>query len=292
MEQKSANNIKTFLLLAAISGAIVALGYVLAGATGNSSYIMYALIIAVVQNIVSYFFSDKIALSSSGAIVADEQKYSDLHEIVATLAGKEGFAKPAVYVINDPAPNAFATGRNQSHAAIAATTGLLAMLNRGELEGVLAHEMSHIKNKDILIMSVVVVMSTVLSTLANFAMHASFVGNKDRANNIFMTIVGVVASLIIPIAAVIVQASVSRKREFMADATGALLTGYPEGLASALEKISSYKQPMQKANPATAHLFISSPFGPGLQNVTFFQKLFATHPPIEERIAVLRNENI
>lgn len=291
IEQKSTNNIKTFLLLAAITGAIVAFGYVLAGATGNTDYIWIALFIAIVQNVVSYFFSDKIALSMSGAIPADIQKYTELHEIVDMLAKREGLAKPAVYVINDPAPNAFATGRNHKHSAVAATTGLLAMLNRGELEGVMAHEMSHIKNKDILIMSVVVVMASVLSTLANFAMHASFVGDKREGNNVFMMIVGVVASLIIPIAAVIVQSSISRKREFMADAGGALLTGYPEGLASALMKISNFKQPMQNANPATAHLYISCPLG-GANNQTFFQKLFATHPPIEERIAALRGENI
>ena len=289
LEQRSTNNIKTFILLAGITGAILALGYLVSIATGNTNYLWMAFIIALVQNVASYFFSDRIALSMSGAVPADEQKYADLHEIVATLASKYDLPKPSVYVINDPAPNAFATGRNAEHSAVAATTGLLAMLNRGELEGVMAHELSHIKNKDILIMSVVVVMASVLSTLANFAMHASFVGGKDRNNNALVTIIGVVASLIIPIAAVIIQSSISRKREFMADAGGALLTGYPEGLASALVKISNFKQPMQNANPATAHLYISCPLG-GAEHQTFFQKLFMTHPPVAERVAALRGE--
>lgn len=292
LEQRSTNNIKTFILLAGITGAILALGYLVAVATGNSNYIWMSLFIAIAQNVASYFFSDRIALSMSGAVPADAQKYSELHEIVASLSSKYDLPKPAVYVINDPAPNAFATGRNAEHSAVAATTGLLAMLNRGELEGVMAHELSHIKNKDILIMSVVVVMASVLSALANFAMHASFVGdNRDKNNNALIMIIGVVASLIIPIAAALVQSSISRKREFMADAGGALLTGYPEGLASALLKISNFKQPMQNANPATAHLYISCPLG-GTEHQTFFQKLFMTHPPIAERVAALRGETI
>lgn len=211
------------------------------------------------------------------------------------LAITAGLPKPRVYIINDAAPNAFATGRDAEHAAIAVTTGLLAMMDRSELEGVLAHELSHIGNRDILVMTVVVVLVGIISMLANIAMRVSFFGggrdNDNRSGGIFIVIATVAAMILAPIAAQLIQLAISRCREFLADASGALLTRYPDGLASALQKIGGYEAPMARASTATAHLFISNPFGAHAAG-NAFTKLFATHPPIEERIAALRGMKV
>ncbi len=266
---------------------IIFFGFLFAAFTGNANYLWGAIIGSLIMNFVSFFFSKKIALSSSGAVEADETKYQELHQIVENLSQKAHIPKPDVYIINDPGPNAFATGRNQDNAAVAVTTGLLAMMNKNELEGVIAHELSHVKHKDILIMTVVVVLAGTLSMLAHLVMQRSLFGSNDRDNNGAIGLaIGIIAAIVLPLAATIVQLSISRKREFMADAGGAIVTGYPEGLASALQKISTYKQPLQHATPATAHLYISCPFG-GVERQTFFQKLFMTHPPVEERIKAL-----
>jgi heat shock protein HtpX len=287
--QKSANNIKTILIMAFFVLVIGLLGYFLTGVTGNNNF-LYALIFgSIITNIISYFFSDKIALSSAGAIPADENKYADLYTITRELCVKGGIRMPKIYIINDPAPNAFATGRNETHASVAVTTGLLALMNKSELEGVLAHELTHIKHKDILIMTVVVVLAGILSYMAHFAFSISNTKSSRDNSGVLGLIVGLVASTLIPFAAMMIQSAVSRKREFAADAGGALISGYAEGLASALEKIGGYTQGLQRATPATAHLYISNPFGASKGNVSFFQKLFMTHPPIAERIAVLRN---
>jgi heat shock protein HtpX len=221
----------------------------------------------------------------SGAVKADENKYADLHKMVEMLAAKDGIKKPDVYIVNDPAPNAFATGRSRNSASVAATTGLLAMLDRGELEGVMAHEITHIKNRDMLVMTIVVTMSAVLSSIANMAAYASMSNNREN-NNGPMMVVAVLGNVLLPIVSLFIQSAISRRREFMADAGGALLTEHPEALASALQKIGGFKQPMQNASPATAHLYISCPFG-GKVGQTFFQKIFMTHPPIEERVKAL-----
>lgn len=267
--------------------AIVFLGLVIAHFTGNFNYFYIAFFAALAMNFVGYFFSSSIALSTARAVVADEQKYAELHAIVETLSQKEHIPKPAIYVINDPGPNAFATGRNEHHAAIAVTTGLLAMMNKSELEGVIAHELSHIRNKDILIMTLVVVFAGTLSMLAQLVLNRSLYSDTKNNNQAVMLFLGLVASIVLPIAATLIQLSISRKREFMADASGVLSTGYPEGLASALEKIGTFKQPLQHATPSTAHLYISSPFGT-TEKQGSFQKLFMTHPPLEERIHALR----
>jgi heat shock protein HtpX len=201
-----------------------------------------------------------------------------------------GLPKPRVYIINDPAPNAFAAGRDPKHSVVAVTTGLLERLDRVELEGVIAHELSHVGNRDILVMTVAVVLAGFISVLADMFLRVSmFGGNSDRDSkaNPLVLILGVVGIVLAPIAAQLIQLSISRKREFLADASGALLTRYPDGLASALMKISSYSQPLARASSATAHLYISNPFGPGAAR-SFLTKLFSTHPPVEERIAALQ----
>ena len=286
VDESNKNSFKTFLIMAGLSGFIIAVGFLIATTTGNSSYIAYALIFAIGQNLVSYFIGPKIALSTSGAVVADPEKYSDLHSIVESISVEANIKKPDVYIINDPAPNAFATGRGRSSSSVAVTTGLMAMLDRGELEGVIAHEVTHIKNRDILVMTAVVTMSAILSTIANMAMFASAGRDREGGNNIIFMIIGLAGSIVLPFAMMLIQMSISRKREFMADAGGAILSKHPEALASALQKIGGFRQPLQLASPATAHMYISCPFG-GKEGQTFWQKLFLTHPPIEERVQAL-----
>ncbi len=287
VDESNKNAFKTVLIMVGMTAVITAFGFLIATATNNPSYIMYALFIAIGQNFIAYFFGAKIALSQSGAVLADENKYADLHKIVSDLAKKDGIKKPTVYIINDPAPNAFATGRSRNSASVAATTGLLAMLDRGEIEGVMAHEITHIKNRDMLVMTIVVTMSAVLASLANMAAFASMSRDREGGNNnVIFLIIGILGSIVLPFLSMFIQSAISRRREFMADAGGAILTEHPEALASALKKIGGFKQPLQNASPATAHLYISCPFG-GVSSQSFFQKIFMTHPPIEERVRAL-----
>jgi heat shock protein HtpX len=297
---RSANIFRTWLLMAFFLCLIIAIGYVVSIEWGDPAILYIAVAFSIVLNITSYWFSDKIALSAAGAKEAPEAEFRELHRILENLAITAGIKKPCLYVINDPAPNAFATGRNQDNAAVAVTTGLLSMLDRSELEGVLAHELSHIGNKDILLQSVVVVLVGTVALVSDILMRASLHGrgNSDNKNPILM-IIGIVFLILSPLFAMLLQLAISRKREFLADATGALITRYPDGLASALDKISSYRHPLQKANKATAHLFISSPFGGDQNNdgvldrhqkVGAFARMFLTHPPVEERIAALRGQ--
>jgi len=203
---------------------------------------------------------------------------------------------PAIYIINDNAPNAFATGRDPEHASIAMTTGLLRRLEKVELEGVIAHELSHIKNYDIRLMTIVVVLVGLVALIGNIMLRARFIGeSRDRNNQatIIFLVAGLILAILSPIIAQIIQLAVSRTREYLADASGALLTRHPEGLASALIKISDYKEPMQKANNATAHLYIANPFGATKHSAgSWYSKMFSTHPPIAERIARLRKMGV
>jgi len=286
--QQSKNVTRTWLLMGVFLAIIVAIGYFVSYYYNNPAILYIAIVFSIVMNITGYWFSDKIALSSTGAVEADEKEYIELHRILENLAITAGLPKPRLYIINDMAPNAFATGRDKEHAAVAVTTGLLQMLDRSELEGVIAHELSHIGNRDILLSTVVVVLVGFIAMLSDMFLRASLFGrNRDReegGNGIIM-IVGIVFVVLSPIIATIIQLAISRKREFLADASGALLTRYPDGLANALKKISSYSQPMQRASNATAHLFISNPFGGKTMNG--IAKLFMTHPPTEERIEAL-----
>ena len=240
------------------------------------------------MNVISYWYSDKIALKLNHAKPIKKEENPDLWNIVENLSITAGLPMPRLCIINDPSPNAFATGRNKEHAVVAVTTGLLQILNKNELEGVIAHELSHIGNRDILLSTVIVVLVGFVSIIADIFLRSTFWGvgrsrDDDRGGSIMM-LVGIVLSILAPIFATIIQLSISRKREFLADASGALLTRYPEGLASALKKISQNSRPMTYANNATAHLFISNPFSGAGKKIS---NLFNTHPPIEERIKAL-----
>ncbi len=264
----------------------IGIGFVFSQVYQNTVILYCFIAFSLVMNFISFWYADSIALATAGAEPADPNEYAELHRVVENLAITAGLPKPRVYIINDPAPNAFATGRDKEHAAIAFTTGLLQILDRSELEGVAAHELSHIGNRDILLSTVVVVLVGFISLLANFFMRSLWFRSDDRENNSggVLIIVGIVLSILSPIIATLIQLAISRKREFLADASGALLTRYPEGLASALQKIGAYGQPLQHANDATAHLYISNPFG---SSARFINKLFMTHPPVEERIQAL-----
>lgn len=287
--QQSSNIAKTWTLMITFFLIVIAVGW-FAAQYLNNSFILYAAVaFSIVMNITAYWFSDRIALSSAHAVEADPNQFRELHRLVENLAITAGLPKPGVYVINDPAPNAFAAGRGPKHSVVAVTTGLLERLDRTELEGVIAHELSHIGNRDILVMTVAVVLAGFLSVLADMFLRASMFGggDGDRKVHPIVLVIGIVGIILAPIAAQLIQLSISRKREFLADATGALMTRYPDGLASALQKISSYQAPLAHASSATAHLYISNPFGSGAAK-TFLTKLFSTHPPVEERIAALR----
>ena len=291
--QQSKNIRKTWFLMTSFLVIVIAFGWLLAQMYGNSYILYFAVALSLVMNVTAYWFSDKLALSATGAKPAGEMQYRELHRILENLAITAGVAKPRLYVINDAAPNAFATGRSPKHAAIAVTTGLIERLDRSELEGVIAHELSHIGNRDILVMTVAVVLAGVVAIVADIFLRMSFyggLGGRDNKNPLIL-IAGVAAIVLAPLAAQLIKLAVSRKREFLADATGALLTRYPDGLASALRKISSYPAPMRRANHATAHLFISNPFGGG-EGSRFIAKLFNTHPPVEERITALQGLRI
>lgn len=291
---KAANVRKTWAMMSAFFLIVIGLGYLVTQVYDNPSFLYIAVFISIAMNISAYWFSDKVAIAAAGAKLAEGPHWLELNRIVENLSITAGLPKPKVYVINDPAPNAFATGRDPEHSAIAVTTGLLERLERSEVEGVLAHELSHIGNRDILVMTVAVVLVGFISILADFFLrigHLNGGGDRDSRAGAILVVFAVVAFIIAPIAAQLMQFAISRRREFLADASGALLTRYPEGLASALEKISSYDAPMRRANHATAHLFISNPFGAASAG-RFIGRLFATHPPIPERLAALRSLDI
>lgn len=286
--QQSRNVWRTWALMAAFLCGVVLLGWLASAYFGNQSILWGSLLFALGTNIFAYWNSDKVAIASAGAVPADERQYQELHRIVENLSITAGLPKPRVYIIDDPAPNAFATGRDKTHAVVAVTTGLLGMMERSELEGVIAHELSHVGNRDILVMTVAVVLVGFISGLANMALHLSYFGGGDnRDRGPLLAIATVLAMILAPLGAQLVQLAISRKREFLADASGALLTRYPEGLASALQKIAAYEAPMARASATTAHLFIANPFG-AHEAGKFFTKLFSTHPPVEERVAALR----
>ncbi|MSR70503.1 zinc metalloprotease HtpX [Candidatus Kaiserbacteria bacterium] len=269
---------------------VIAVGWAISYYFNNPGILFFAVLFALATNIFAYWNSDKVAIAMSGAKPAEEAQYGDLHNIVENLAITAGLPKPRVYIIDDPAPNAFATGRNKEHAAIAVTTGLLGMMDRTELEGVLAHELSHVGNRDILVSTVAVVLVGFVSLASDFFLRTTMWGgrgsDKDSKSNPFLAILAVALIVLAPIVATLMQLAISRKREFLADASGALLTRYPEGLANALRKIGAYASPMKRANTATAHLFISNPFGAAAAR-SGLAKLFMTHPPIADRIKAL-----
>lgn len=283
--QQASNTRKTWFLMTMFLVIIIGLGYFISYYYNSPAILYIAIIFSLLMNIAGYWWSDKIVLGMSGAKEAKHDEYTDLYHIVENLAITAGLPQPRIFIINDPAPNAFATGRDKEHAVVAVTTGLLQILNKTELEGVIAHELSHIGNRDILLQTVVVVLVGFVSILANIFMRGGMRGGdrNDRKNGGILMIVGIVLVALSPLFAKLIQLAISRKREFLADASGVLLTRYPEGLASALQKISSANLPLQKANNATAHLFIANPFG-GAKKIS---SLFSTHPPVEERVRAI-----
>ncbi|MDO8594341.1 MAG: M48 family metallopeptidase [bacterium] len=292
---QSKNVAKTWLLMSVFFVIIIFLGWFLSQYYGNPAILYGFFIFSLLMNIASYWWSDKIVLAMSGAKPASREEFFDLYTVTENLSIAAGLPMPRLYVINDPAPNAFATGRNKEHGVVCATTGLLQILNRSELEGVIAHELSHIGNRDILISTVVVVLVGFITLLADFFTRSLWFGGGRRDNDrgggqlgAILMVIGIVLTILSPIIATLMQLAISRKREFLADASGALLTRFPDGLASALQKIAQYNLPMKKANHATAHLFIANPFGRKANgSVGFFTKIFSTHPPVEERVKAL-----
>jgi heat shock protein HtpX len=291
--QADSNTKKTWFLLTGFLVFIIALGWLFSYLLNDSIILYVAVFLSVFMSFGSYWWSDKIVLSMYHAIPVEHNKNPELYHIVENLCITAGLPVPKIYIIPEMQPNAFATGRNAKHAVVAVTQGLLEKLDKSELQGVLAHELSHIGNKDMLLSTVVAILAGVVAMLANMFMRIGFWGGRsnsdDNKGNVgaVLAILGIVAAILAPIAATLVQLAISRKREFLADADGALLTRYPEGLASALEKISSSSTPMKITNDATSSLFIDSPYK-GKQKSQWFAKLFMTHPPVQERIAILR----
>ena len=288
-KEQSKNVWKTWLLMTTFLVVVVAIGYVFAMAYDNTTILIVAIVFSLFMNFFSYWYSDKIVLSMYRAQPITRDDNLMLWNTVENLAITAGLPMPHVYIIPDAAPNAFATGRNKEHAAVAVTSGLLQILNKTELEGVIAHELSHIGNRDILLSTVVIVLVGFISILSQMFLRGIMLGGGRRSNdreggNAIFVIIGIVLAILSPIAVTLIQLAISRKREYLADADGALLTRYPEGLASALQKISGYGAPMQHASQATAHLFIANPFG---NTGKKFSNLFSTHPPVEERIKIL-----
>src|ERR1700726_4567832 len=280
--------VKTLFLLTALTMLLVLGGEAIAGQHG----MMYGLILAGVMNGVAYFFSDKIALASSGAQPVSREQLPRLYQVMERLAAKAQLPMPRLYVIPQPAPNAFATGRNPSHASVAVTAGLVEVMNDDELEGVIAHELSHVRNYDILITSIAATLAgaiTMIASMGRWAMiFGGFGGSRDNDRN-GGGLAALLMLIVAPIAALLIQLGISRQREFSADASGARMVGHPYGLISALEKLGAYNKriPMD-VSPATAALFIVAPLTAG----QVFSGLFSTHPPLSERIAVLRNMTV
>jgi heat shock protein HtpX len=289
---------KTWFLMTLMFVLIIALGWLFSYLYNSPSILIFAVIFSIVLNLVSYWYSDKIALAFARAKPAEKSEYPELYKIVENLAITAGIPNPKIYIIPDTSPNAFATGRNKNNAAIAVTLGLLQIMDKKELEGVIAHEIAHIQNKDILLSTVVVILVGIISLLADLFLRISFFSGRGKSdenkNSNLLFIIGIIGVILAPIAASLIQLAISRKREFLADASGALLTRYPEGLASALEKIAQYPNPLQNANSATAHMYFANPFKADvkIKKTPFLVKIFMTHPPVEERIAKLRSLDI
>jgi heat shock protein HtpX len=292
--QIQSNIIRTYVIMAGFVAFVVLAAYVMGNALGyGNSWLFIAVLFSVISSFVSYYWGDKMVLAMSGARVADRKQDFDFYTVTENLCIASGLPKPKLYVIDDTAMNAFATGRDPDHAVVCATTGLLSRLERREIEGVIAHELSHVKNYDTRLMAVVAVLVGTIAFLADMFIRSLWWGggrrNRDRNDNLggILLIVGIVLAILSPIVASLIQLAISRRREYLADASGANLTRYPEGLARALEKLSQDKEVLEAATNATAHLFITNPFK-GKAFGTWFSGLFDTHPPIADRIKILR----
>ena len=287
----AANRNRTIFLMVIFFTFFVLLGLALSYYLNDQSILWFAVIFSVFMNWFSYFYSDSIALRATGARPAKKDVHIEerqLINLVDNLAITAGLPAPRVYVIDDPSPNAFATGRNPKHATVTVTTGLMTLLDKSEIEGVIAHELSHVKNYDILLSTIVVTLVGAITLLGDMFVRTNlFRSSGENHKNNPMAILALVFIILSPLFAQLIQLAVSRKREFLADASGSLLTRYPEGLASALEKIEQAHIPLKRANRATAHLFIANPF-----TKVKMASLFSTHPPTSERIKALREMNL
>lgn len=290
--QIAANKAKTYVVMAVFilifSGFFYLIGKYY---QSPAPFFLLGLSIALISSFASYFYSDKAVLKINGAIPADKKKYFNFYTVAENLSIASGLPMPKLFVINDPAPNAFATGRDPQHAVVCATTGLLDMMDRAELEGVIAHELSHVKNYDILLSTVVAVLVGTLALITHWIWWGGLGRrrNDDEGRSPIFFILFILTIVLTPIIATIIQLAISRKREYLADASGALLTRYPDGLARALEKIENNQDELSTANSSTAHLFIANPFKKDEGKRDWFTSLFSTHPPIEERIKILRS---
>ncbi len=291
------NKRKTWLLMSVFFVVVMLVGFVFSRAMETPAILYFAVGFSIISSFISYWWSDKIILGMSGAHPVSMENNKELYRLVENLCITAGLPVPKIYIIDDTAPNAFATGRDPEHAAIALTTGIIQKLERSELEAVIAHELSHIGNRDILIATISTVLVGVVVLLADWFMRWSIFGHRksnDRESGqlqLIITVAALVLAILAPIFAYMLQFAISRKREFLADADGAMLTRYPEALASALLKISQDQEPLEAANRATAHLYIVSPLK-GEAATGFFTKLFMTHPPVAERVAALRGLDV
>ncbi len=283
----AANKRNTVLIMAVFIGLISAIGWLVSLYFGNSSITYWVVGGAAVYALIQYFAASKLAVMATGAQEIEKKDNPRLYRIVENLAITIGIPTPKVYIIDDPAPNAFATGRDPKHAIVAATTGILDIMNDRELEAVMAHEMGHVQNYDIRVSMIAFGLVSAIGMLSDVALRMFMFGGEDNDNrniNPIVLIVGIVLIILAPIMAALIQMAVSRQREYLADATGAMTTRDPEGLASALEKLEKTTRPMQKQSSAAAHLFFANPLKPGA-----LASLFSTHPPLEERIRRLRD---
>ena len=294
---KESNIAKTWLYLTGFLLLVILVGWTISYTLQSQAILWFSVILAILMSFFSYWYSDKIVLRVSRAKAVEKKDAPELYRIVENLSITAGLPMPRVYIIEETQPNAFATGRNSKNGVVAVTRGLLERLDRTELEAVLAHELGHIGNRDILLSTIIVVLVGVVVILTDFFFRIAFwggMGGRGRDGGqarIIMILLALALAILAPIFATLMKLAISRKREFLADASGALLTRYPEGLARALEKISQAPEPMRAASDATAHLFIASPFR-GKEKTSWLHKLFMTHPPIEDRVKALRGMQI
>lgn len=281
----AANKRNTVFIMAVFIGIIGAIGWAVSYMYGNRNIAYIVVAVAVVYSLIQYFIASKLLVASTGAREIEKRDNPRFYRIVENLAITTGIQTPKVYIIDDSAPNAFASGRDPKHAIVAATTGLLDIMDDNELEAVMAHEMGHVQNYDIRVSMIAFGLVSAIGFLTDIVLRMLFFGDRrDNNTSPIVLIIGIIVLVLAPVVAVIVQLAVSRQREYLADATGALTTRDPESLASALEKLGTFGKPMKKQSTSSAHLFINNPLKPGL-----FSRLFSTHPPLADRIARLRN---
>lgn len=280
----AANKRNTVIIMAVFVGLISAVGWAVSYVQGNQSIAYWVIAVAAIYALIQYFMASKLALAMNGAKQIEKRDNPRLYRMVENLTIATGMPMPKVYIIDDPAPNAFATGRDPKHAVVAATTGILEVMDDRELEAVMAHEISHVKNYDIRVSMIAFGLVSVIGILSDMALHMMFFSDRRENNsNPIVLVIGIVLIILAPVIAMLIQFAISRQREYLADASGAMVTRDSEGLASALEKLKNHGRPMKRQNSASAHLFFSNPLKPGA-----FTKLFSTHPPLDERIARLR----